>query len=68
MSSTDGSRDNGAFAPELFPMFAEQHIPGESLFRNTLVLFAKADGDDGWQRRQVWSDESGSGDPEAAVD
>lgn len=49
-------------------MFAEQHIPGESLFRNTLVLFAKADGDDGWQRRQVWSDESGSGDPEAAVD
>jgi len=68
LSSTDGSRDKGAFAPELFPMFAEHPIPGESLFRNTLVLFAKADGDDGWLLHQVWSDESGSGDPEAAAD
>ncbi len=49
-------------------MFAAQHIPGESLFRKTLVPFAKVEGDDGWRLRYVWSDESGSGDPEAAAD
>lgn len=49
-------------------MFAAHPIPGESLFRNTLVLFAKADGDDGWLLHQVWSDENRIGDPEAAAD
>lgn len=39
-------------------LFLKQHIPGEYLFRNTLVLFAKR-GDDGqWALRGVWADDS----------
>ncbi len=42
-------------------LFLKHHIPGEYLFRNTLVLFAKPDGDGGWQLRYVWSDENWAG-------
>ena len=48
--STAGYEIDGA-------LFLKQHIPGEFLFRDTLVLFAKR-GDDGeWKLRYVWADE-----------
>ena len=48
--STAGYEIDGA-------LFLKQHIPGEYLFRDTLVLFAKR-GDDGeWKLRYVWADE-----------
>lgn len=38
-------------------LFLKQHIPGEYLFRDTLVLFARRREGGGWQLRYVWSDE-----------
>src|SRR5690606_36453115 len=39
----------------------DNHIPGEYLFRNTLVLFAKLKDSGEWALRYVWSDENWSG-------
>jgi hypothetical protein len=38
-------------------LFLKSHIPGEYLFRNTLVLFARRDAAGEWQLRYVWSDD-----------
>ncbi|QIL20828.1 hypothetical protein [Thermomonas sp. HDW16] len=38
-------------------LFLKQHIPGEYLFRDTLVLFAKRDDAGDWRLRYVWADE-----------
>ena len=38
-------------------LFLKSHIPGESLFRNTLVLFAKQDDAKQWKLRYVWADD-----------
>lgn len=42
-------------------LFLKNHIPGEYLFRNTLVLFAKPDGAGGWRLRYVWADDQWAG-------
>lgn len=47
--STAGYQIDGA-------LFLKQHIPGEYLFRDTLVLFAKPDAGR-WSLRYVWADE-----------
>lgn len=39
-------------------LFLKSHIPGEYLFRDTLVLFAKRDSDGAWQLRYVWTDDN----------
>lgn len=39
------------------------HIPGEYLFRNTLVLYAKADETGTWSLRYVWSDDAWASGP-----
>ena len=49
--STAGYEIDGA-------LFLKQHIPGEYLFRDTLVLFAKSDGAGGWKLRYVWADQN----------
>ncbi|MBS0215560.1 MAG: hypothetical protein JSR50_07350 [Proteobacteria bacterium] len=36
-------------------LFLKQHIPGEYLFRDTLVLFAKRDDAGSWKLRYVWT-------------
>ena len=38
-------------------LFLKTHIPGEYLFRNTLVLFAKQDDAKQWKLRYVWADD-----------
>ena len=38
-------------------LFLKSHIPGEYLFRNTLVLFAKRDETKQWKLRYVWADD-----------
>ena len=38
-------------------LFLKSHIPGEYLFRNTLVLFAKQDDAKQWKLRYVWADD-----------
>ena len=38
-------------------LFLKTHIPGEYLFRNTLVLFAKRDEKKDWKLRYVWADD-----------
>lgn len=38
-------------------LLLKSHIPGEYLFRNTLVLFAKRDETGEWNLRYVWADE-----------
>ena len=53
-------------------LFLKQHIPGEYLFRDTLVLFAKADGQGGWALRYVltgdhWATDKKSGTAVASV-
>ena len=51
-------------------LFLKNHIPGEYLFRNTLILFAKpADGLQ-WKLRYVWGDDHWAGGPknEAALE
>jgi pimeloyl-ACP methyl ester carboxylesterase len=51
-------------------LFLKNHIPGEYLFRNTLVLFAKPMDDAGWRLRYVWGDDQWAGGPknEAALE
>ena len=44
-------------------LFLKNHIPGEYLFRNTLVVFAKPDDAGGWRLRYVWSDDQWAGGP-----
>lgn len=44
-------------------LFLKNHIPGEYLFRNTLVLFAKPGADGSWRLRYVWSDDNWAGGP-----
>jgi hypothetical protein len=48
--STAGYEVDGA-------LFLKQHIPGEYLFRDTLALFAKRDGDE-WKLRYAWTNEN----------
>lgn len=38
-------------------LFLKRHIPGEYLFRNTLVLFAKRDEEGCWTLRYTWADD-----------
>ena len=38
-------------------LFLKTHIPGEYLFRNTLVLFAKRNDAQEWKLRYVWADD-----------
>ena len=38
-------------------LFLKTHIPGEYLFRNTLVLFAKRNEAKEWKLRYVWADD-----------
>jgi hypothetical protein len=58
--STAGYEIDGA-------LFLKQHIPGEYLFRDTLVLFAKRDGA-GWKLRYVWADEHWATGPKNAAE
>ena len=44
------------------------HIPGEYLFRNALVLYAKADADGNWSLRYVWSDSNWASGPKSDAD
>ncbi len=39
-------------------LFLKSHIPGEYLFRDTLVLFAKRDAAGEWKLRYVWTDDN----------
>lgn len=48
-------------------LFLKQHIPGEYLFRDTLVLFAKRDGGE-WKLRYVWTDEHWATGPKDAAE
>ena len=48
-------------------LFLKQHIPGEYLFRNTLVLFAKQDGGE-WKLRYVWADEHWATGPKTGAE
>ena len=41
------------------------HIPGEYLFRDTLVLYAKADADGNWSLRYVWADNNWASGPKS---
>ena len=47
--------------------FFKQHIPGEYLFRDTLVLFAKRDGDE-WSLRYTWTNENWATGPKDAAE
>lgn len=49
-------------------LFLKQHIPGEYLFRDTLVLFAKRDDAGGWKLRYVWADEHWATGPKNAAE
>lgn len=49
-------------------LFLKNHIPGEYLFRDTLVLFAKPDNDGNWRLRYVWSDNHWAGGPKNAAE
>ncbi|MGH8054877.1 MAG: esterase/lipase family protein [Stenotrophomonas sp.] len=51
-------------------LFLKNHIPGEHLFRNTLVLFARPAEDGSWRLRYVWADDQWAGGPknEAELD
>lgn len=44
-------------------LFLKNHIPGEYLFRNTLVLFAKPESEGRWRLRYVWGDDHWAGGP-----
>ena len=44
-------------------LFLKNHIPGEYLFRNTLVLFAKPEADGHWRLRYVWGNDQWAGGP-----
>ncbi len=44
------------------------HIPGENLFRDTLVLYAKVDADGTWSLRYVWSDGNWASGPKNDAD
>ena len=44
------------------------HIPGEYLFRDTLVLYAKADAEGNWGVRYVWSDGNWASGPKTDAD
>lgn len=44
------------------------HIPGEYLFRDTLVLYAKADAGGNWSLRYVWSDSNWASGPKNDAD
>lgn len=44
------------------------HIPGENLFRDTLVLYAKLDADNNWSLRYVWTDGSWASGPKNQAD
>ena len=48
-------------------LFLKQHIPGEYLFRDTLVLFARRDGGD-WKLRYVWADDHWATGPKDAAE
>ena len=48
-------------------LFFKSHIPGEYLFRDTLVLFAKTDDRGAWMLRYVWSDNHWASGPKAAA-
>ena len=48
-------------------LFLKNHIPGEYLFRNTLVLFARPDGDR-WRLRYVWADDHWAGGPKTQAE
>jgi len=49
-------------------LFLKQHIPGEHLFRDTLVLFAKRDDAGAWKLRYVWADEHWATGPKNAAE
>lgn len=49
-------------------LFLKQHIPGEYLFRNTLVLFARRDDAGGWKLRHVWADDRWATGPKSEAD
>ena len=49
-------------------LFLKQHIPGEYLFRDTLVLFAKRDDAGAWKLRYVWTDEHWATGPKDAAE
>lgn len=49
-------------------LFLKQHIPGEYLFRNTLVLFAKPGDVGAWMLRYVWADEHWATGPKNAAE
>jgi len=59
--STAGYEVDGA-------LFLKQHIPGEYLFRDTLVLFAKRGDDGAWALRYVWADEHWATGPKNAAE
>lgn len=59
--STAGYEVDGA-------LFLKQHIPGEFLFRDTLVLFAKRNDDGTWALRYVWADEHWATGPKNAAE
>ena len=49
-------------------LFLKQHIPGEYLFRDTLVLFAKRDDAGEWKLRYVWTGQNWATGPKATAD
>lgn len=49
-------------------LFLKNHIPGEYLFRNTLVLFARPDAAAGWRLRYVWGDDHWAGGPKTEAE
>lgn len=49
-------------------LFLKNHIPGEYLFRNTLVLFAKPGEDGLWRLRYVWGDDQWAGGPKTRAE
>jgi hypothetical protein len=49
-------------------LFLKQHIPGEYLFRDTLVLFAKQDDTGDWALRYVWADDRWATGPKSEAD
>jgi hypothetical protein len=49
-------------------LFLKQHIPGEYLFRDTLVLFAKRDDAGQWKLRYAWTNENWATGPKDAAD
>ena len=49
-------------------LFLKQHIPGEYLFRDTLVLFAKRDDAGEWKLRYVWTNQHWATGPKDEAD